>query len=144
MRKSDEQIKREFDAEVAITQAIQAKAEELRKARTGTSKYRDALVSVGLCNGVRTPKTRCYLYGLEKNRPEHYARFLEDEAEMVAYAEKLENSAVDLKIEKTGNVIYGAFRPFSQKNEKAGMSPIQREMAKIGISGSYQGLRLVK
>lgn len=145
MRKTDEQLKREFDAEVAVTQAIQSTAEEMRKVRGGTSKYRDALVSVGLCKGVRTPKTRCYLYGLERNRPEHYARFLEDEAAMVAYAEKLENGADDLKIEKTGNVIYGAFRPFSEKNERlAGISPLQRAMADIGITTPATRLRVVK
>lgn len=148
MRKTDEQIKMEFEQEVAITRAIQTKAEELRKVRGGTSKYRDALISVGLCKGVRTPKTRCYLYGLEKNRIEHYARFLEDEAEMVAYAENLESGAElpdkSSKHEMQGNVIYGAFKPFSQKNEGAGMSPLQRAMADIGITSPAMRLRRIK
>jgi hypothetical protein len=148
MKQSDEVIKMAFEREVAVTRAIQGKAEKLRNDRAGTSKYWDALVSVGLCQGTRTPKTRRYLFGLEKNRPEHYQRFLEDEAAMVAYAENLESGAEipdkSSQHEMQRNVIYGAFKPFSQKNEKAGMSPLQREMAKMGISGSYQGLRLVK
>jgi len=148
MRKSDEMIKMEFEREVGITRAIQDKAEELRKARKGTSKYRDALISVGLCNGSRTVATRCYLFGLEKNRPEHYARFLEDEAELVAYAKKLEKCG-DLapmahSVKMDGNVIYGAFLPFSQENEKAGISPLQRAMANIGITTPATRLRRIK
>lgn len=144
MKKSDEQIKREFDVEVKITLAIQAKGEALRKARRGTAKYRDALTSIGLSK-CRTITTRCYAYGLEKNRPEHYQRFLEDEEAMLEYAAALEAGDEPAPAPSgQGNVIYGAFRPFSQKNEKAGISQMQKMMREIGIVPVSTVLRRVK
>lgn len=142
MKKPDERIKRKFDHEVSITMAIQKKGEELRKSRNGTARYGDALISLGL-NQCRTKTTRRYAFGLEMNRPEHYQRFLEDEAIMLEYAKKLEvGDEVPDNVCALKNVIYGAFKPYSQKNDK--ISSFIRARLEMGMVSPSMGLRRVK
>lgn len=142
---------------LAQIRAIQAKAEELRKMRGGTARYRDALESVGINQGTRIPATRGYLNTLKMHRPGHYERFLEDQAAMMAYVKGLEDDRRVVAPEEDkqmieGNVVYGAFPDHarSQQRKKSlvaqgrGISPLQRAMLEIGIVPPATVLRLVK
>ncbi|OCB01272.1 hypothetical protein BBC27_04905 [Acidithiobacillus ferrivorans] len=141
--------------EVAQTRAIEAKAEELRKAKNSTARHRDALIAVAV-QGRRTPAVSGYLNTLKRHRPGHYVRFLEDEQVMVAYAASLAAGDVVVKEQQptsiAGNVVFGAFPDHarSQQRRKAvsaqgkGMSPLQRAMLEIGIAPPNIVLRRVK